>query len=415
MPPPASATEKTWPQWSRPPPPLIFGVRPNSPHQHDQRLVEQAALPQVFQQRRIGQVHRRHQARSSSRVGVLACVSQAGLSAGVARHARPVDLHQRHARLDQPPRQQHALAELIAAIAIAHRRRFLIQVERPPRACRAQQVERLLRAIVEARDGTAAVDGVEVAVDLLQQREPIARTRSGGTSAGSVRPGSGSRRVRIAVDAATDRRSGRGSRRPGRARGCSVVPDVSGSTIDAGRPAVGRRRRCTTRAPGRASRSARRAWRSPSSSAGAARRSASSSRSTSGRCRRWTRPQHADLVDEPRGPRHQLADVHAGHAGGDRLKLAANFERRVGLGIPRLVLRRPAEEEEERCTTSPCRTNLSAEPASQPVLAAAPAATDRTGRVRRRAATRGVSGRRTAENRGRECGTYRGLMTVTPV
>src|SRR5437660_291192 len=33
MPPPARAIEKTWPQWSRPPPALMRGVRPNSPIQ----------------------------------------------------------------------------------------------------------------------------------------------------------------------------------------------------------------------------------------------------------------------------------------------------------------------------------------------------------------------------------------------
>ena len=54
MPPPASHIEKPLMWWSRPGPPLpwAIGVRPNSPPQIDQRVVEHAALLQVVEQRR---------------------------------------------------------------------------------------------------------------------------------------------------------------------------------------------------------------------------------------------------------------------------------------------------------------------------------------------------------------------------
>ena len=84
------------------------------PHPDHERVVEQAALLQVLQQRRIGQVHRRHE-RGLETLGVLG-VRVPGRRDGVVFFPpRPVHLHQRHARFDQPPREQNALAETIAA------------------------------------------------------------------------------------------------------------------------------------------------------------------------------------------------------------------------------------------------------------------------------------------------------------
>src|SRR5262249_41497412 len=54
----------------------------------------------------------------------------------------PVDLHQANARLDQPPRQQAALAEGVPAVAVAGAVRLARQVERLLRRGRADQVER---------------------------------------------------------------------------------------------------------------------------------------------------------------------------------------------------------------------------------------------------------------------------------
>ena len=49
-----------------------------------------------------------------------ACVSQAlGLRIAVG-HRRPVHLHERRARLDQPARHQQALPEGVQAVALAH-------------------------------------------------------------------------------------------------------------------------------------------------------------------------------------------------------------------------------------------------------------------------------------------------------
>ena len=45
--------------------------------------------------------------------------------------------------------------------------------------------------------------------------------------------------------------------------------------------------------------------------------------------------------------RHVLGEEHAGRSRGDRLELAANFRRRVGLGVERLVVRRAAVEPDQ--------------------------------------------------------------------
>ena len=60
IPPPARTTLNTFGQWSRPASLLIFGVRPNSLTDHDQRRVEQPALLEVADQRRERLVERRH-------------------------------------------------------------------------------------------------------------------------------------------------------------------------------------------------------------------------------------------------------------------------------------------------------------------------------------------------------------------
>jgi hypothetical protein len=56
---------------------------------------------------------------------------------------RPVDADQRHARLDQPPGQETALAEAGAAVALADAGRLAAEVERLAGGRRRDQVERL--------------------------------------------------------------------------------------------------------------------------------------------------------------------------------------------------------------------------------------------------------------------------------
>src|SRR5687767_11021198 len=81
--------------------------------------------------------------------------------------AIPVDLHERHARLDQSPRQQDALAEWTAAIAIAHWGRLALEVEGVPGARRAQHVERLLGLPIVAIE--IAIRAVDTAIDCMQE------------------------------------------------------------------------------------------------------------------------------------------------------------------------------------------------------------------------------------------------------
>ena len=189
------------------------------------------------------------------------------------------------------------------------------------------------------------------------------RRHVGGQAAGR---GSGSRRPTGRSGAARDRPRGRGSRRPGPARsGCRRWQICSGSVIGGGQAAAAARAACCTTAPqarpvvGRAGLGV---LRRPS--AGAASRSASSSRWTSGRCRWSRRPRSTAMsLRQPGGPRHQLADAEPGHGGGDRLAGRRGPRRGVGLGVPGLVLRRAAEEEEDDA-----RLRL-AEPVGRPAAA----------------------------------------------
>lgn len=59
------------------------------------------------------------------------------------------------------------------------------------------------------------------------------------------------------------------------------------------------------------------------------------------------RPQHGDSVGERCGEGHQLADRQAGRSRSDRAESAANFRWSFWLGIPRLVLRRSAAQEDD--------------------------------------------------------------------
>ncbi len=53
------------------------------------------------------------------------------------------------------------------------------------------------------------------------------------------------------------------------------------------------------------------------------------------------------LVGDLRAVRQLVGDERAGHGGGNRLERAADFRRRVGLGIPHVLVRRPAFEKDE--------------------------------------------------------------------
>ena len=54
----------------------------------------------------------------------------------------------------------------------------------------------------------------------------------------------------------------------------------------------------------------------------------------------------------------ELADVQARHGGSDCVQLAANLGGRIGLGVPGVVLRRPAGEEQQQTSLGPAEAGL---------------------------------------------------------
>ena len=88
--------------WSRPSPFSLIGVRPNSPPQTTSVLVEQAARFQILEQAGDRLVHR------AAELGVVLL----DLRVRVPLAARAVvELHEAHAALDQPPREQAHAAQ----------------------------------------------------------------------------------------------------------------------------------------------------------------------------------------------------------------------------------------------------------------------------------------------------------------
>jgi len=65
------------------------------------------------------------------------------------------------------------------------------------------------------------------------------------------------------------------------------------------------------------------------------------------------RAHQADLVHVPGQSRKQFGELNARHVAGDRPELAANSLRRCRLWIPRVVLRRPASQEQQEAAPSP--------------------------------------------------------------
>ena len=90
----------------------------------------------------------------------------------------PVDGDQRHARLDQAPGQQAALAEVVPAVAVAHGVRLGGQVEGPPRRRRLQQAEGLLVMAVHRRRWQPG-QPLAAAVERRVQADPAAEAAGG--------------------------------------------------------------------------------------------------------------------------------------------------------------------------------------------------------------------------------------------
>ena len=101
-------------------------------------------------------------------------VAVPGVAVGIAvGDGGPVDLYEARAGLDQPPGQQQALAERVAAIAVAQGRRFLVQVERFLGPAGEDQVEGLLIILVEGVVADLAVDAFHALLDEVAQLGPV--------------------------------------------------------------------------------------------------------------------------------------------------------------------------------------------------------------------------------------------------
>ena len=99
---------------------------PELAHPQHQRVVKQAALLEVFQKGRHRPVEGGQEVVAHPLPGALVRVP-----AFVGRQRRRIPVHgdQRHVRLDQPPGQQAALAEVVPAVGVADPRRLGGQVE----------------------------------------------------------------------------------------------------------------------------------------------------------------------------------------------------------------------------------------------------------------------------------------------
>ena len=141
---------------------------------HDKRFVQKSALVEIFQQRRETGVEERAQDILEP-IGILGVrVPHRIVDGRIARLATPIHMHQPHAGLDQPSRQEQGLSPLRPRITIASFLGFLLDGEGPLHAARRQQVNRLaLKRVVEPDVATGRLSlSFEVLLDLLEQGNP---------------------------------------------------------------------------------------------------------------------------------------------------------------------------------------------------------------------------------------------------
>ena len=156
-PPPAIDIVQHCGQWSRPPAGLIFGVRPNSPIATTSVLSSRPRLAQILEQRRVGVVEHRPE-----QIAVRLDRAERRRAVDVPRdlvehRLEHVDRDEAHAGLDQPPRQQAAHAEAVAAVLFLQRRRAPSTDRTPPApsttrsACRPDRTSEFEQPRVGAR------------------------------------------------------------------------------------------------------------------------------------------------------------------------------------------------------------------------------------------------------------------------
>ena len=152
-------------QWSRPPEPLTRGVRPNSPQTSNKHF---AAGP--------GRGCPRPGSRAPRRAAGAAR-RQFGEDLAVVVPAPFKDRDERHAGLDQPAREQAALADPGPAVAVAEPGVFARQVERLAGGGAGDHLVRLGREPVHPlhrpRSVAPAVEPVEPAEQVPAVVEPV--------------------------------------------------------------------------------------------------------------------------------------------------------------------------------------------------------------------------------------------------
>ena len=158
---------------------VVLGRAPELTHRHDECLVEQAALVEVREQRGISRVERRAEHVADALGVFLVRVPERITHVGVALFARPVHLHEPRAGLDEPSGEQAALAELVAAVAVAGGGGFAFQLEGGAGRGVLHDIEGALLHAVQRGDGLAAGGGEEMVVELAQQASPLRDAQRG--------------------------------------------------------------------------------------------------------------------------------------------------------------------------------------------------------------------------------------------
>ena len=86
--------------------------------------------------------------------------------------AAAVDGHEAHARLDETPREQAALAELVPPVSLARLLALLLDVKRGLRRGRENQLRRLALELVVGGDLVVSLDVAREGIDRRQQTFP---------------------------------------------------------------------------------------------------------------------------------------------------------------------------------------------------------------------------------------------------
>ena len=185
------------------------------PHHHDERLVEEATVLEIVEERAVGSVELRAEDVLEPAGVVLMGVPEWISGGRVPRLARPVDLDEPHPGLDQPSSEEHTLAELSSAVAIARSRRLALDLEGLAGGACMEEVEGFLLEAVHLRNRRAAEATVEHPIDLAEERVAVVEAQL-------RHPGRG--RQSFDLDPLLRRIAAEDVRMPGRPHEATVLP-----------------------------------------------------------------------------------------------------------------------------------------------------------------------------------------------